>query len=80
MQVYSPAMKQPQEAPNDPFFQWKKVGRAFYTERALSPKAAPMMARSTGLWLPGKGYMVSVNATTNVCTKAEAKKLAARIK
>ena len=50
------------------------------TEKAKSPKAAPMIANATGLWLPGKGYLVSVNASTKVCDKAEVKKLAASIK
>ena len=44
------------------------------------PKAAPMMANSTGLWMPGKGYFVSVNASTKVCSKAEVTKLAPSIK
>ena len=63
-----------------PFFQWKKVGKAFLTEKAKSPKAAPMMVNSTGLWLPGKGYFVSVNASTKVCTKPETTKLAPSLK
>ena len=40
------------------------------TDKAKSPKAAPMAANSTGLYLPGKGYSVSVNASTKVCTQA----------
>jgi hypothetical protein len=39
-----------------------------------------MMANSTGLWLPGKGFFVSVNVSTKVCTKAESAKLAPSIK
>lgn len=80
VQVYVPQTKEPMTEPNDPFFVWKKVGRAFYTEKGSSPKSAPMMNKSTGLWMGGKGYMVSVNASTAVCTKAEAKKLALKIK
>jgi hypothetical protein len=76
VQVYAPATKEVPASPNDPFFAWKKVGRAFMTERANSPKAAPILANSTGLWLPAKGYFVSVNASTKVCTKKEAAKLA----
>jgi hypothetical protein len=56
------------------------VGPVFYTEKALSPKAAPILANSTGLWLPGKGYFVAVNASTKVCTKNEAKRLASHLK
>ncbi len=56
---------------------WKKVGKVFMTEKAKSPKSAPMIANATGLYLPGKGYFVSVNASTKVCSKAEVKKLAA---
>jgi hypothetical protein len=80
VQVYSPAQKEVPSEPNDPFFSWKKVGKVFVTEKAKSPKAAPMMINSTGLWLPAKGYFVSVNASTKVCTKAEAKKLAPSMK
>ena len=80
VQVYSPAQKEVPSEPNDPFFSWKKVGKVFVTEKAKSPKAAPMMVNSTGLWLPSKGYFVSVNASTKVCTKAEAKKLAPSMK
>jgi hypothetical protein len=76
VQVYAPAQKTVPSEPEDPFFSWKKVGKVFMTDKAKSPKAAPMMANSTGLWLPGKGYFVSVNASTKVCDKAQAKKLA----
>lgn len=80
VQVYAPAQKEVPSEPNDPFFSWKRVGKVFMTEKAKSPKAAPMMVNSTGLWLPGKGYFVSVNASTKVCDKAQAKKLAPSIK
>ena len=80
VQVYAPAQKEVPAEPNDPFFSWKKVGKVFVTEKAKSPKAAPMMANSTGLWLPAKGYFVSVNASTKVCDKAQAKKLAPSMK
>ena len=80
VQVYAPAQKEVPSEPNDPFFQWKKVGKVFVTEKAKSPKAAPMMVNSTGLWLPAKGYFVSVNASTKVCDKAQAKRLASSMK
>jgi hypothetical protein len=76
VQVYAPAQKEVPDYPGDPFFSWKKVGKVFITDKAKTPKAAPMMATSTGLWLPAKGYFVSVNASTKVCDKAQAKKLA----
>jgi hypothetical protein len=76
VEVYAPAQKDVPREPNDPFFAWKKIGKVFITAKALSPKSAPMLAASTGLWLPGTGYMVSVNASTKVCSKAEAQKLA----
>ena len=76
VQVYVPTQKEVPDYPADPFFSWKKVGKVFITDKAKTPKAAPMMASSTGLWLPGKGYFVSVNASTKVCDKAQAKKLA----
>jgi len=80
VQVYAPAQKEVPSEPNDPFFAWKKVGKVFVTEKAKSPKAAPMIANATGLWLPGKGYFVSVNASTKVCSKPEVKKLASAMK
>jgi hypothetical protein len=80
VQVYAPAQKQVPSTPNDPFFKWGRIGPVFYTERALSPKSAPMIANATGLWLPGKGYFVAINASTKVCSHAEAKRLASRMK
>jgi len=80
VQVYAPAQKEVPSEPNDPFFAWKKVGKVFMTDKAKSPKAAPMMVNSTGLWLPAKGYFVSVNASTKVCDKSQAKRLASSMK
>jgi hypothetical protein len=80
VQVYAPAQKEVPSEPNDPFFSWKRIGKVFVTEKAKSLKAAPMMANSTGLWLPAKGYFVSINASTKVCDKAQAKKLAPSMK
>lgn len=80
VQVFAPAAKEVPDAPSDPFFKWGQVGKVFYTEKALSPKSAPMIANSIGLWLPGKGYFVAVNASTKVCTKSEAKRLAGHMK
>jgi hypothetical protein len=76
VQVYAPAMKDVPSQPTDPFFRFKKVGKVFVTDKALTPKTAPLLAASTGLWLPGAGYYVSVNASTRVCTRAEAERLA----
>jgi hypothetical protein len=80
VQVYAPAQKEVPSSPNDPFFSWKKVGKVYMTDKAKSPKAAPMMVNSTGLWLPAKGYFVSVNASTKVCDKNQAKRLASSMK
>ena len=80
VQVYAPVQKEVMPSPNDPFFSWKKVGKAYMTDKAKSPKAAPMAAAATGLYLPGKGYSVSINASTKVCTKQEAAKLAPSMK
>ena len=80
VQVYVPAQKNVPEAPNDPFFKWGKIGKVFYTEKALSPKSASMVANATGLWLPGNGYIVAVNASTKVCDKGQVKRLAGKMK
>jgi hypothetical protein len=80
VQVYVPPQKDVPSTPSDPFFRWKKVGKVFVTDKALSPKSAPLLAASTGLWLPGKGYFVSINAAIPVCTKPEAERLAKSLK
>jgi hypothetical protein len=80
VQVYAPKQKEVPAAPTDPFFRWKKVGKVFVTEKALSPKSAPLLVAATGLWLPATGYFVSVNASTKVCTKPEAERLAKSLK
>jgi hypothetical protein len=80
VQVYAPAQKDVPSAPMDPFFRWKKVGKVFVTDKATSPKSAPLLLTSTGLWLPGTGYFVSVNASTKVCTRAEAERLAKSVR
>ena len=73
-------MKEVLDSPTDPFFKWGRIGKVFYTEKALSPKSAPMIANATGLWLPAKGYFVAVNASTKVCNKSQVKRLAAKMK
>jgi hypothetical protein len=80
VQVYAPTQKEVLAAPNDPFFSYKKIGKVFMTDKAKSAKSAPMLAAQTGLYMPGKGYSVSVNASVEVCSKNEVKKLAASIK
>lgn len=80
VEVFAPAAKEVPDSPTDPFFKWGTVGKVYYTDKALSPKSAPMIANATGLWLPGKGYFVAVNASTKVCTKPQAKRLATFMK
>jgi hypothetical protein len=80
VQVYAPTQKEVLPAPNDPFFSYKKVGKAYMADKAKSPKSAPMLAAQTGLYMPGKGYSVTVTASTKVCTKEQAKKLASSMK
>lgn len=80
VQVYAPAQKDPGSEPTDPFFDWTRVGKAYVTKKAKTPKAAPMLQNSTGIWYPGKDYVVNINASVKVCTKAQALKLAAKVK
>ena len=80
VQVYVPVQKDPPAFPADPFFSYKKAGKAYVTDKAKSPKSAPIAAAQTGLYLAGKGYAVSVSASTKVCTKPEATKLASSMK
>ena len=80
VQIYAPAQKTVPSSPSDPLFDWKKIGKVFMTSKAKTPKAQPLLDNATGLWMPGVGYFVSVNASTKVCTKPEAAKLAASLK
>ena len=78
--VYTQAAKEVPDKPPDPFFSYKKVGKVWVTEKSKSPKAAAMGASNTGLYLPGRGYFVSVVASLKVCTKNEAVQLSKAIK
>ena len=80
VEIYAPASKVVPEAPNDPFFAWRKLGRVYATDKAKSPKSAPMLEQGTGLWMAGNGFYLQVNASTKVCTKKEAFKLAKSMK
>jgi hypothetical protein len=80
VQVYAPTQKEVLQEPNDPFFSYKKVGKVFMADKAKSPKSAPMLAAQTGFYMPAKGYSVTVNASTKVCTREQAKKLAPAMK
>jgi hypothetical protein len=72
VQVYAPVVKEVLDKPTDPFLSYKKVGKVWMTDKSKSPKAAKMAASSTGLYLPGRGFFVSVAASIKVCTKQEA--------
>jgi hypothetical protein len=80
VQVYVPVVKEVPDKPTDPFMSFKKVGKVWITDKAKSPKAAPQLAASTGLYMPGRGFFVSVSASTKVCTKNEAAQLSKAIK
>jgi len=80
VQVFAPKQPNVPPAPNDPFFSYKKMGKVFVLDKAKSPKAQSMIQNSMGLWMPGKDYFVSVKASTKVCAKTAAKKLAAAMK
>lgn len=80
VQVYSPAAKEVLDKPTDPFMSFKKAGKVWVTDKPKSPKAAAQVASSTGLYLPGRGYFVSVAASTKVCTKQQALSLSKAMK
>jgi hypothetical protein len=80
VELYAPASKVVPEEPSDPFFAWKRLGRVYATDKAKSPKSAPMLASGTGLWMAGNGFYLQVNASIKVCSKAEAFKLAKSMK
>jgi hypothetical protein len=80
VQVYAPAVKEVPDKPTDPFMSFKKFGKVWVTDRAKSPKAEAQVAGSTGLYLAGRGFFVSVAASTKVCTKNEAIQLSKSIK
>ncbi|MCG5053812.1 MAG: hypothetical protein KA712_12685 [Myxococcales bacterium] len=80
VQVYVPQQKDPGTEPTDPFFNWTRVGKAYVTKKAKSPKAAPMLQNMTGIWYPGKDYVVNINASMKVCSRAQSLKLATKVK
>jgi hypothetical protein len=71
VQVYSPVAKEVLDKPTDPFMSFKKVGKVWVTDKPKSPKAAAQVASSTGLYMAGRGYFVSVAASTKVCSKTQ---------
>jgi hypothetical protein len=80
VQVYAPTVKEVLDKPTDPFMSFKKVGKVWVTDKAKSPKAAAQVTSRTGLYMAGRGYFVSVSASTKVCTKNEAINLSKAIK
>jgi hypothetical protein len=80
VQVYSPIAKEVLEKPTDPFMSFKKVGKVWVTDKAKSPKAQAQVAGSTGLYMAGRGFFVSVSASTKVCTKNQAVQLSKSVK
>ena len=80
VQVYSPVAKEVLDKPTDPFMSFKKVGKVWVTDKAKSSKAQAQVAGSTGLYMAGRGYFVSVAASTKVCSKAQALQLSKAIK
>jgi hypothetical protein len=80
VQVYSPVAKEVLDKPTDPFMSFKKVGKVWVTDKAKSPKAVAQVAASTGLYMAGRGYFVSVAASTKVCSKAQAVTLSKSLK
>ena len=80
VQVYSPVAKEVLEKPTDPFMSFKKVCKVWVTDKAKSPKAQAQVTGSTGLYMAGRGYFVSVAASTKVCTKTQAIELSKSLK
>ena len=80
VQVYSPVAKEVLDKPTDPFMSFKKVGKVWMTDKAKSPKAATQVAASTGLYMAGRGFFVSVAASTKVCSKTQAVTLSKSMK
>jgi hypothetical protein len=82
VEITTPARSDIPEQPDDPFFAWTKVGKAFVAYKAKTPTATPMLAAATGIWLaqPDAGYVVSVTASTKVCSRGEAQKLAKSVR
>jgi hypothetical protein len=82
VELSAPAQAEVPEEPQDPFFSWSKVGgsKAFVALKGKTPEAAALLESTTGIWLPGAGFIVSVTASTSVCSRAEALKLAKAVR
>jgi hypothetical protein len=82
VELSAPAQAEVPEEPQDPFFSWSKVagGKAFVALRGKTPQATALLESTTGIWLPGKDFIVSVTASTSVCSRGEALKLAKSVR
>jgi hypothetical protein len=82
VELSAPAQTDVPEEPQDPFFSWSKVagGKAFVALRGKTPQARALLESTTGIWLPGKDFIVSVTASTSVCSRGEALKLAKSVR
>ena len=80
VQVYAPAQKEVLPEPNDPFFAWKKIGKVVRDREGQVAQVGADDGQPDRALPAGQGLLVSVNASTKVCTKAEAKKLAPSMK
>jgi hypothetical protein len=82
VEVSAPTQSEVPVEPQDPFFSWAKVGKAFVAVKGKTPQAKSLLEATTGIWLPNaeRGYFVSVTVSTNVCTRGEAQKLAKAVR
>jgi hypothetical protein len=81
--IFSPPVPDPPTKPSETFFTYTKVGNVYVTDKPQSPDdevAVKSLKKSTGLWMPGKGYFVTVSASTAVCDRSQAIQLAPAIK
>jgi len=79
VQVYSPIAKEVLDKPTDPFMSFKKVGKC----GSLTKRSRPRPGAGCGQHRPvhgGRGYFVSIAASTKVCSKAQALQLSKSIK
>ena len=89
VEIFAQKVKGTPPMPADPFVTWKKVvGSVMMAEPkslkgATNPKVKAMAgdtSGSIGLWMPGQGYSLMVSSSAKICSKTDAKRLAASMR
>ena len=76
VEIRETSQPEPPSRPEDTFYSWRKVGKAYVTYKANTARAQPWFDTATTLWLADETTVVTVTVATALCTRAEADRLA----